>query len=402
LITAFDIIFFWVARMMMMGLYVMEDVPFKDVYIHALVRDEKGEKMSKSKGNSIDPLEIIDKFGADAFRFTLAALTAQGRDVRISEERIEGYKFFVNKIWNATKFSLINLEDYPGDDAQIDRADESLPDRWIKSRLNQIIADVTQGIDEYRYNDAAMSLYQFIWHELCDWYLELSKPVLYGKETPQRKLAAQHTLYDVLKSALQLLHPFMPFLTEEIWQTLVDDGTSIMVSDFPRPEGRCDDADAEKAMTMVMDLITKVRNIRAEMGIPLVKKLKVVVSAPDEGLKKLITASEGYIVNLANLETLALGDVDEGSKNHAVGVVGSLRLFVLLEEADAAGEKTRLEKEMAKVDKDLAFVSKKLANRDFLERAAQEIIKKEEQKYQALCEKHAALETALKRFGSRG
>ncbi|MBN1662911.1 MAG: valine--tRNA ligase [Deltaproteobacteria bacterium] len=402
LITAFDIIFFWVARMMMMGLYIMDDVPFKDVYIHALVRDEKGEKMSKSKGNSIDPLEIIDKFGADAFRFTLAALTAQGRDVRISEERIEGYKFFVNKIWNATKFSLMNLEDYAGGAVQANPSDESLPDRWIKSRLNKVIDDVTKGIDEYRYNDAAMSLYQFIWHELCDWYLELSKPVLYGKETPEKKLAAQHSLFVVLKSSLQLLHPFMPFVTEEIWQTLIDDGSSIMVSAFPKPEAQYEDEAAERQMAIVMEVITKIRNIRAEMGLPLAKKLKVVVSAPDEEMTSLIIACKRYILNLANVEKLAFGEVNEEAKNYATGVVGSIRLFVLLEEADVVGEKARLEKEMAKIDKELAVVSKKLENPSFMEKAAPDVIRKEEEKYRQFKEKYAALEEALKRFGITG
>ncbi|MCL5807592.1 MAG: valine--tRNA ligase, partial [Deltaproteobacteria bacterium] len=220
LVTGFDILFFWVARMMMMGLYVMKDVPFRDVYLHALVRDENGEKMSKSKGNSIDPLEMMDRFGTDAFRFTLAAFTAQGRDVRMSEERIEGYKYFINKIWNATRFSMMNLEEYSaGKDVR--REDESIADRWIKARLNRTVAEVIRGLDEYRFNDATAAVYQFVWHEFCDWYLELIKPVLYGKEDTAARSAAQKTLMVVLTTSLKLLHPFMPFLTEEIWQTLV-------------------------------------------------------------------------------------------------------------------------------------------------------------------------------------
>ena len=183
LVTGFDILFFWVARMMMMGLYVMKDVPFRDVYLHALVRDENNEKMSKSKGNSIDPLEMMDKFGTDAFRFTLAAFTAQGRDVRMSEERIEGYKFFVNKIWNATRFSMMNLEDYDAA-VPVRKEDASIADRWIRARLNRTVAEVIRGLDEYRFNDAAAAVYQFVWHEFCDWYLELTKPLLYGKENP--------------------------------------------------------------------------------------------------------------------------------------------------------------------------------------------------------------------------
>ena len=215
LITGFDILFFWVARMMMMGIYVMKDVPFKDVYLHALVRDEKGEKMSKSKGNIIDPLLMIDQYGTDAFRFTLAAYTAQGRDVRLSPERIEGYKFFVNKIWNASKLTFSNLEDY--DESLSSKTEDSLPDKWIKARLNKAIEEITVSLDEYHFNDAAAAIYRFIWHELCDWYLELSKPVFYGKETPEKRQAAQKTLHEVFQKMLQLLHPFMPFLTEELW-----------------------------------------------------------------------------------------------------------------------------------------------------------------------------------------
>jgi len=210
LVTGFDIIFFWVARMMMMGLYVMGEVPFADVYLHALVRDEKGEKMSKSKGNSIDPLEMIDQYGSDALRFTLAAFTAQGRDVKMSEERIKGYRHFVNKIWNAARFSLMNLEDYPAETI-LESEEYSLCDRWIMDSLNTTVGDVRKALDEYRFNDAAGRIYQFIWHEFCDWYLELIKPALYEKQSPQARLAAQKTLLMVLKTAIQLLHPFMPF-----------------------------------------------------------------------------------------------------------------------------------------------------------------------------------------------
>ena len=198
LITGFDILFFWVARMMMMGIYVMKDVPFKDVYLHALVRDEKGEKMSKSKGNSIDPLLMIDQYGTDAFRFTLAAYTAQGRDVRLSPERIEGYKFFVNKIWNASKLTLSHLDDF--DESASADVSDSLPDKWIKAKLNKAIEEITRSLDEYRFNDASAAVYRFIWHELCDWYLELSKPVFYGKENPEQRQAAQRTLHEVFQN----------------------------------------------------------------------------------------------------------------------------------------------------------------------------------------------------------
>ncbi|HYA13977.1 MAG TPA: valine--tRNA ligase [Syntrophales bacterium] len=403
LVTGFDILFFWVARMMMMGLYVMKKVPFKDVYLHALVRDEMGDKMSKSKGNIIDPLEMIDKFGADAFRFTLAAFTAQGRDIRMSEERIEGYKHFVNKIWNATRFSLMNLEDYPSEGVHADKGDESLPDRWIKHRLNITVSDVIKALDEYRFNDAASNIYQFVWHEFCDWYLELIKPTLYGKGDPAKRRTAQHTLLAVMKSSLKLLHPFMPFVTEEIWQTLADDGTSIMVSEYPLPDDTCQDDAAEKQMSTIMNAITSIRNIRGEMNIAPSKKLKVMVSVPDDESGTIIGMGNGYIMNLANLEELTVNRNGEEPKNAATGVVGTIRVYVSLEGVvDIAGEKARLEKEMARVNKDLATISKKLANRDFLAKASKAVVEREEEKFREVKEKHVVLETAIKRLQAMG
>lgn len=398
LITGFDILFFWVARMMMMGLYVMKDVPFKHVYLHALVRDEKGEKMSKSKGNIIDPLLMIDQYGADAFRFTLAAYTAQGRDVRLSAERIEGYKFFVNKIWNASKLTFANLADY--DETSITAGSFSLPDKWIQAKLHQVIEEVTVGLDEYRFNDAAGALYRFIWHELCDWYLELTKPVFHGKESPEKKIAAQRTLMDVYRKMLQLLHPFMPYLTEELWQVLHGhDKNSIMISRFPTSDKTEEDPDAVKHMEWIMDIISAVRNIRGEMRIAPSLKLKILLSVPDEGMKKLMESGRSYIVNLANLESMDVGVDIEEPRGVATAVVGSLKVFIpLIGVVDIAGERVRLEKELAKVSKDLEQTSKKLSNRDFLNKAVPEVIQKEETKSKELKEKYVILETALKKL----
>lgn len=404
LITGFDILFFWVARMMMMGLYVMKDVPFRDVYLHALVRDEHGDKMSKSKGNIIDPLEMIDKYGADPFRFTLAAFTAQGRDVRMSEDRIEGYKFFVNKIWNATKFSVMNLEDYPaGENIPPERADLSLPDRWILARLNKTVEEVIRGLDEYRFNEAAGSIYQFVWHEYCDWYLELIKPVLYGREQTLRRRAAQWTLLTTLKTLLKVLHPFMPFLTEEIWQAVVADGASIMVSPYPEMDAGLEDGEAERRMGLIVEVITRIRNIRGEMNIAPSKKLKVVVSAPDAALSSVLDEGRDFIVNLGNLEMLTIGVNLEEPRGSAIGVAGLSRVFVLMEGMiDIAGERSRLEKELARVDKDLSVVSRKLANRDFMAKAAEDVVKKEQQKYEAFREKHRVLEAAIRKLDEMG
>jgi len=399
LITGFDILFFWVARMMMMGLYIRKDVPFRDVYLHALVRDEKGEKMSKSKGNSIDPLAMVDKFGADALRFTLAAFTAQGRDVRMSEERIEGYKFFVNKIWNAAKFIQMNVADYDGGG---EPGEVSLADRWIKSRLNATIAEVTAGLDEYRFNEAAAAVYQFTWHELCDWYLEMVKPVLYGKSPVGSRRAAQETLLFVLERSLKLLHPFMPFVTEEIWRHLVDADASLMISAFPSPDSASHDPEAESRMAAVMGIITAIRNIRGEMAIPPSKKLRVLIHPPQEEREEVLLGALDYITNLANLESFAIIRGEE-PKDAATGVVNDIRIFVLLEGLiDLASEQARLEKEMAKVTADLSVVTKKLSNRDFQSKAAPAVVQKEEEKFRELKGKHAVLEAALRKVLGAG
>ena len=400
LVTGFDILFFWVARMMMMGLYVMKDVPFRDVYLHALVRDENGEKMSKSKGNSIDPLEMMDKFGTDAFRFTLAAFTAQGRDVRMSEERIEGYKFFVNKIWNATRFSMMNLADY--DAALPDRPEDgSVADRWIRSRLNRTVAEVIRGLDEYRFNDAAAAVYQFVWHEFCDWYLELIKPLLYGRDHSPGRRAAQKTLVEVLTTVLKLLHPFMPFLTEEIWQTLVADGSSVMVAEFPAMDETHDDPEADQEMSQIMEVITRIRNIRGEMNIAPLLKLKVTLTATSESLRDSLERGRVYILNLANLEGLKIADEMAEPKGAATAVAGPVHVYVFVAGViDIEGEKGRLGKEISRIERDLAVVEKKLANPDFLAKAADAVVKKEKQKAVALGEKKTALEAALRRVAA--
>jgi len=399
LITGFDILFFWVARMMMMGLYTMKDVPFRHVYLHALVRDEHGDKMSKSKGNIIDPLEMIDKFGTDAFRFTLTAFTAQGRDIRMSEERIEGYRNFVNKIWNATRFALMNLEDYPVTSAEPKKKDCSLCDRWILDRLNKTVTDVTKQLDEYRFNEAAGTLYHFIWHELCDWYLELIKPVLYGQDKPEERYAAQHTLITVFKTTVKLLHPIMPFVTEEIWQKLAKDGTSVMVSPFPKPDEGLDDPEAAKQMQLVMDVISSIRNIRGEMNILPARKVNVLISAPDAGTIDLLKRSAEYVLTLAKVGSLSIEGKVEEPKGVATGVAGSVKVFVYLEGmVDIEGEKVRLEKEILKLTKEFNGVSRKLANSDFRTKAAEAVIRKEEIKFQELSGKLNILGSALEKL----
>jgi valyl-tRNA synthetase len=363
-----------------------------------LVRDEKGEKMSKSKGNSIDPLVMIDQYGTDAFRFTLAAYTAQGRDVRMSPERIEGYKFFVNKIWNAARLTLNNLADF--DESVPSAAPDSLPEKWIKAKLNETIEEVTRSLEEYRFNDASAAIYNFIWHEYCDWYLEISKPALYGKISAEQKQVTQRTMKEVFGAMLQLLHPFMPFVTEELWQALKgSDENAIMVSKFPVVQEAWNEQAAQKDMEMLMEIITSIRNIRGEMRIPPSKKLKVLISVAEEQSKKIVETGSNYILNLSNLESLVVDINLVETKGVATGVVGTTKIFVPLSGiVDIAGEKARLDKELAKVSKDLEQSSRKLANDDFRAKAAPEIIQKEEDKLKGFQEKFTALESALKKL----
>ena len=400
LVTGFDILFFWVARMMMMGLYIMKDVPFTDVYLHALVRDEKGDKMSKSKGNSIDPLNMIDKYGADAFRYTMTAFTAQGRDVKMSEDRIQGYRFFVNKIWNAARFCFMNLEDYPAEGASLASEDYSISDRWIGDRLNQITKDTIASFDEYRFNDAASKLYHFVWHEFCDWYLELIKPTLYSSVSDTRRRAAQHTLVTVLKAMVQLLNPIMPFVTEEIWSMLPNTEGSIVVSRFPEENESLQDDDAVRQMKVIQDVVTSIRNIKGEMNIAPSKKLDVLVSAPDSDIMEIVTNGKDYIIDMAKLAHLSLEiDVQEEPKHAATGIAGPVKVYVLLEGMiDIPAERTRLGKELTKVNKKLDTVSRKLANQDFREKASEAVIEKEINKSKDLKEKCSILENALKRL----
>jgi valyl-tRNA synthetase len=341
---------------------------------------------------------MIDKYGTDAFRFTLTAYTAQGRDVRMSEERIEGYKFFVNKIWNAAKLTLANLEDF--DEKSAISVESSLPDKWIKARLNRAIEEVTRSLDEYRFNDAAAAIYRFVWHEFCDWYLELSKPAFYGKVSPEQRRATQSTLQDIFKTMLHLLHPFMPFVTEELWQVLNrSDEKSIMVSSFPEANKEQENAAAEEEMELLMDIITSVRNIRGEMRIPPSQKLHAMISVPDKTIKDLVETGKDYLINLANLEALT-AEVDlVEPKGVATGVIGALRVFVpLAGTVDIAGERARLQKEIVKVKKDLEQCKRKLANRDFIEKAAAAIIKKEEEKLKDFQDRNAALENAFNKL----
>jgi valyl-tRNA synthetase len=397
LVTGFDILFFWVARMMMMGLKFMGQVPFRDVYIHALVRDVEGQKMSKSKGNVIDPLEVIDKFGTDSFRFTLAAMAAQGRDIRLAEDRIEGYRHFVNKLWNAARFVLMNLDDYRPS------AEEALPmglrERWIISRMNQLIQNVVTALDDYKFNEAAHHLYQFIWHEYCDWYLEMIKPSLYQKENAAERAMAQSCLVRVLKTALELLHPIMPFVTEEIWQQLPGCSGSITVALFPQAAAGEIDAAAEKEMEIIIQAVTALRNLRSEMNISPAGRPHTDVLCHSHAVMDTLQGYSSMVCTLAGLKSIAVHRTLEKTASSVAAVIDGAELFLSLEGlVDFNEEKKRLEKEMKKILDDLTFINKKLANRDFLDRAPQEVIKKEKERAQTLKEREARLQENIDRI----
>jgi valyl-tRNA synthetase len=372
-------------------------VPFRDVYIHALVRDVEGQKMSKSKGNVIDPLEIIDKFGTDSFRFTLAAMAAQGRDIRLAEDRIEGYRHFVNKIWNAARFVLMNLDGYnPG---EFDKAAMGLKDRWIISRLNHLAKNVTAAINEYKFNEAAHHLYQFIWHEYCDWYLEMIKPSLYQKDDSRERAAVQHCMARVLKSALELLHPVMPFVTEEIWQKLPQASGSITAAPLPAVDQEEMDAAAEAAMEAIMHAVTAIRNLRSEMNIAPAARPHVDVLCHRSTVRDILDSHQSMICTLAGLQSLAIHETFQKPQGAVAAVIDGAEIFLPLAGLiDFAEEKGRLAKEMQKVLDDLAFINKKLSNRDFLARAPQEIIEKEKARAQGLKEKETRLRENIDRI----
>ena len=395
LCTGFDILFFWVARMIMMGINFMGEVPFRDVYIHALIRDAEGQKMSKTKGNVIDPLEVMEKYGTDALRFTLAAFAAQGRDIKLAEDRIEGYRNFCNKLWNASRFVFMNLDDYKGSCALDEGASFSIADRWILSRLNRTTKEVNEFLEAFRFNDAALAIYKFIWNEYCDWYIELAKCKL-SSSGPER-VAAQNVLIHVLDSALKLLHPFMPFITEEIWQKLPQNEASITISGFPEFRESHTDECVEKEMAITIEVITGVRNIRGEMNLNPGLKLKALVKTQGNRIQKTLQGHSLYIKELAHLEQLETGFSIAKPKVFASSVLSGMDLIIPLEGVmDFQEERNRVEKELKKIGKELILLDKKLSNPNFLKKAPAEVIEKDGQRKTALSEKQVKLQNHLK------
>ena len=395
LVTGFDIIFFWVARMIMMGLKFMGDVPFKDVYIHALVRDEHGNKMSKSRGNVIDPLVMMDKFGTDAFRFTLAIFAAQGRDIILSEKRIDGYRSFTNKIWNATRFVLMNL----GDDfkpAAIDTKTLEPFDKWILFKLNRAIESIDKALAEYRFNEAAGAAYDFWWREFCDWYIELTKPRLYGDDVQSAETAKQ-VLFHILKTSMKFFHPFMPFITEEIWEKIsTPDEGHLMVSSWPEVNPQYEFAAESDEADLFKDIIYKIRNIRGEMNIAPDKKANVVFKTSSTTIKNLVEREAAHLSSLAKVETLTVNAAYTPDKSDASAVIKDAEIYVPLKGLiDFELERARLTKELARVQADLDGVEGKLSNEQFVGRAPADIIAKEKAKREDLISVKTALQKSI-------
>jgi valyl-tRNA synthetase len=396
LITSFDILFFWVARMMMMGLHFMKEIPFKDVYLHALVRDAQGQKMSKSKGNVMDPLLVMDKYGTDALRFTMTAFAAQGRDIRLSEERIEGYRYFINKIWNAARFALMHIkESQPIPLEEIDPKSLSLPHQWILSRTNHTIREVHKALNDYRFNDAAHTLYQFVWHEFCDWYLEWLKGDLYGDDE-QAKSSGQGILFALLEIILKLLHPITPFVTEEIWSVLPGDRSSIMTEPFPGEVDSWDNPAADAAAELLMGVVTGLRNIRSETGIHPSAKIDGFVICPDQDKADVLKNNSKAIKERARIEELHVFNEGNRPKGSASYIYNEIEIYVPLAGlVDIDQEMAKLDKEKDKVTKQLDKVTGKLGNQKFLDNAPPDIVAKEEEKKETLAAKLAKITESM-------
>jgi valyl-tRNA synthetase len=436
LVTGFDIIFFWVARMIMMGLKFMDDVPFHQVYITGLIRDHDGQKMSKSKGNILDPLDLIDgcdldtliskrttglmqpqmrpkieaatrkqfpdgipEFGTDALRFTFAALASNGRDIRFDLGRIEGYRNFCNKLWNAARYVMMNVSEAPQGDAP----EFSLADRWIRSRLGHTLREFESQIAAYRLDLAARALYEFTWNEYCDWYLELAKPILQGQGSTAEQLGTRLTLVEVLENLLRCLHPIMPFITEEIWQKLAPlagvGGATIMLQPFPEETAFPTDQTAEQELAWIQNFILGVRQIRGEMDIPPGKPLPVLLQDVDATSQRRLTEHARYLREIGRLESISPLPTDQQAPPAATALLDGLRILVPMAGLiDVAAERQRLNKNLDKTRNDLQRVDGKLANSKFVDNAPAAVVSKERERAAALADRLAQLEAQLARL----
>ena len=388
LVTGLDILFFWVARMIMMGLKFMGDVPFKDVYIHALVRDAEGQKMSKSKGNVIDPLHVMDQFGTDALRFTLASMASPGRDIKLAEERIEGYRNFANKIWNAARFALMYLD---GPRTALPLAQRTFPDRWILSRLAHTIRTVTAELESYRFDHAATALYQFIWHEYCDWYLELIKPVLQTPEHPDGA-STRHTLVETMETTMRLLHPFMPFITEEIWQTIPHQGDSIVVQNYPVSDQAWAAPDAEQQFALLERTVGLVRTSRVLLNYSPGQQIPFHVGHDDLNRQNQLHQLQRYLAHLSR-GTADVSPPQEWPAARLLRLVteGLSVGIAVADDVDLKKAIERLAKQITETDKELQRIDGKLKNAEFVSKAPPDVIAEHQERVRTLSRDRALL-----------
>ncbi len=379
LVTGYDIIFFWVARMIFSGLHNMEETPFDTVFIHGIVRDSEGKKMSKSLGNGVDPLEVIDSYGADALRFMLVTGNAPGNDIRFSEEKVEAARNFANKIWNASRFVMMNLDKELMDKYK-NCKEYTLADRWILSRLNTLVNEVTDNIDKFELGIALQKIYDFMWTEFCDWYIELSKPVLYGEDEKQKGIT-YNILNKVLITGLQLLHPVMPFITEEIYTHLETEYESITISKWPEYDEALKDLTAEEHMEFIIEAIKALRNLRAEMNVPNSRKAKVIIYAA-ENARKAFESGSLYFEKLASASEVEFIETKDNLPENLVSIVvkGGELFMPLLDLVDKEKELERLNKEKEKLESEISRVEKKLNNENFVKKAPEAVVAEERAK----------------------
>jgi valyl-tRNA synthetase len=410
LITGPDIIFFWVARMIMMGLKFMNDIPFREVHINGIVRDANRDKMTKTRGNVIDPRQLIEKYGADAVRFTLASMAVPGTDIPFSTDRMKGYSAFANKVWNAARFVLMNLKESDAAvaaeaiDELASRERNLLPieDRWILHRLNQVSGEIAEALGKYRFHEASSLIYQFIWHELCDWYIELIKPVLTGTDVPEEVRAKRvGILVHVMDFAMRLLHPFMPFITEEIWQRVPHAGASIMVQEFPVPRPPREDKEAAEGMGALMDLITCLRSARAEMNIEPKKALDVTLVVPDGAIQKLVCANLDKVRLLARLDATSFAAElpAHGAQLKGVWKYGEFGLD-LDGAVDFQAERERMQKELNRIKDEIQKIVKKLNSHEFVDRAPEHVVQDNRTRHTGLLTRLERLEGNLNRLST--
>lgn len=394
LVTGYDIIFFWVSRMIFQGLEFTGKRPFKDVLIHGLVRDAEGRKMSKSLGNGVDPMDVIDQYGADSLRYFLATGSSPGQDLRYSTEKVESVWNFANKIWNASRFALMNMGELPYEDIDL-YGKKSVADEWILTRLNETIETVTNLAEKYEFGEVGRALYNFIWDDFCDWYIEMAKLPLYGKDETAKKTTRSVLAY-VLDQTMRLLHPFMPFITEEIWQNLPHEGESITVAEWPKVRPELSNQEASEQMKLLVEIIRSVRNIRAEVNTPMSKKIAMIINVHDEKILDTLETNKAYLERFCNPEMLTIGVGALAPEKAMTAVVSGAEIYLPLQGLiNIEEEITRLEKELEKLNKEVERVQKKLANEKFVAKAPAQVVEEERAKEKDYLEKRATVQERL-------